>query len=362
MPRTFRTSLDLAKNELLNPRIQNLASAPSGPLAGLIYYDTTLNKFGVYTGSAWTYMGDSTSTGDASTNTSTSVDSEIALFSGTAGKTLKRASATGVAVLTNGVLSAKTNPAGAFVGTTDTQTLTGKTFDANASGNAISNLEVADFMSGVIATTVDNTSTVSQIPNAAAVYNAVQAGFNANDAMVLKGGIDASSNPNFPAASAGHTYKITVAGRLGGASGALVTVGDTAYCTVDGTAAGTFAAVGANWVITQSNVDAATTALQGLATLATGAEAIAKTDATKSVTPLALATFSRTYSQLIGDGTATSIAVTHGLASQDVMSQVRDASTNAVVECDIINTSASVVTFQFSVAPASNALKVVIVG
>lgn len=45
-------------------------------------------------------------TGDASTNTSTSVDSEVAVFSGTGGKTLKRASATGLAKLTSGVLSA----------------------------------------------------------------------------------------------------------------------------------------------------------------------------------------------------------------------------------------------------------------
>ena len=46
--------------------------------------------------------------GDASTNTSTSVDGEVALFSGTAGKTLKRASATGIAKLASGVLSAIT--------------------------------------------------------------------------------------------------------------------------------------------------------------------------------------------------------------------------------------------------------------
>lgn len=44
--------------------------------------------------------------GDASTNTASSVDSEVALFSGTGGKTLKRATATGLAKLTAGVLSA----------------------------------------------------------------------------------------------------------------------------------------------------------------------------------------------------------------------------------------------------------------
>lgn len=43
--------------------------------------------------------------GDASTNTASSVDSEVALFSGTGGKTLKRATGSGVAKLSSGVLS-----------------------------------------------------------------------------------------------------------------------------------------------------------------------------------------------------------------------------------------------------------------
>lgn len=48
-------------------------------------------------------------TGDASTNTSSSVDSEVALFSGTGGKTLKRATGSGIAKLASGVLSIAIN-------------------------------------------------------------------------------------------------------------------------------------------------------------------------------------------------------------------------------------------------------------
>jgi hypothetical protein len=46
--------------------------------------------------------------GDASTNTSSSVDSEVALFSGTGGKTLKRAAGSGLAKLASGVLGTAT--------------------------------------------------------------------------------------------------------------------------------------------------------------------------------------------------------------------------------------------------------------
>lgn len=56
-----------------------------------------------------------------------SVDSEVALFSLTTGKLLKRASATGIAKLASGVLSAVAAPSGAIVGDTDVQTLANKT-------------------------------------------------------------------------------------------------------------------------------------------------------------------------------------------------------------------------------------------
>lgn len=47
--------------------------------------------------------------GDVSSNTSSSVDGEIALFSGTGGKTIKRATGSGIAKLTSGVLGTATS-------------------------------------------------------------------------------------------------------------------------------------------------------------------------------------------------------------------------------------------------------------
>lgn len=68
-------------------------------------------------------------------------------------------------------------------------------------------------------------------------------------ATVYKGSLDCSSNPNYPAADAGDLYIVSVAGKIGGGSGATVDVGDEVYCHTDGTLAGTQAGVGSNWDI-----------------------------------------------------------------------------------------------------------------
>ena len=75
------------------------------------------------------------------------------------------------------------------------------------------------------------------------------------DPLTYKGVIDCSTNPNYPAADAGHTYLISVAGKIGGASGIVVAVGDMAICKTDGTVAGTQAAVESSWNILEKNVD-----------------------------------------------------------------------------------------------------------
>ncbi len=139
---------------------------------------------------------------------------------------------------------------------TATKTLTNTSIAATA--NNISQLDVTNFAAGTIDT--DGTfaaNSDSRLATQKASKTYIDQIIAAADAMVFKGVIDCSTNPNYPAADRGWTYKVSVAGKIGGASGINVEVGDTLLCITDGSAAGTQASVGANWNIVQANLDGA---------------------------------------------------------------------------------------------------------
>lgn len=120
------------------------------------------------------------------------------------------------------------------------------------------------------------------------------------------------------------------------------------------------------WTSFGTSAPSASESTAGIAEIATQAETDTGTDDLRIVTPLKLATWSGRklkFSQNIGDGSATSIAVTHNLNTRDVQVQVyRNSGNFDTVNVEVQRTSVNAVTLIFAAAPASNAHRVVILG
>ena len=65
--------------------------------------------------------------------------------------------------------------------------------------------------------------------------------------------LDCSANPNYPAATQWMCWFVSVAGKIGGASGKVVEAGDMVICKITNVG-GTEAAVGADWTVLQVNI------------------------------------------------------------------------------------------------------------
>lgn len=80
-----------------------------------------------------------------------------------------------------------------------------------------------------------------------------------------------------------------------------------------------------------------------------------------AVTPV-LTTYKipRTYSEAVGDGSSTSIAVDHNLGTRNVIVQLFDTSSYETVYADVVRTDANTVTLTFASAPATGDITVLI--
>lgn len=91
----------------------------------------------------------------------------------------------------------------------------------------------------------DNTNTPSTIDHAGMIK-----AIGGASIFIFKGSIDASANPDYPAALAGDVYRISAAGKIGGAAGMPVAADDFMFAMID-TAGGSQAAVGAHWDVAE---------------------------------------------------------------------------------------------------------------
>jgi hypothetical protein len=181
----------------------------------------------------------------------------------------------------------------------------------------------------------------------------------ATGALSVQGTIDCSANPNYPAATKGYLYVVSVAGKIGGASGINVNVGDTIFAIAD-TAGGNQATAGADFNIVESNRDTATISTLGVVRLATQTEVNNGTEVSAVVTPATLQTkinnsLSATiYSTLIGNNTNSNFTITHGLNRAHPPVTVTEVSTGIRVITTITDVDSNNVTITFKNPPTTN--------
>lgn len=96
--------------------------------------------------------------------------------------------------------------------------------------------------------------------------------------------------------------------------------------------------------------------------IATGAAGTGLTGGGGSALAIDTSVVGRKYSTSIGDGSATSIAVTHSLGTKDVVVQLRQTADDVHVLADVVSTSTSQVTVSFASAPASSAIRCTVIG
>ena len=154
-----------------------------------------------------------------------------------------------------------------------------------------------------------------------------------------------------------------------------IAVGDTYTVTADGlffseqvrigdfliaetaTAAGAGSSL-ANWTVVQSNIDIATAAATAGAAIK-GISGYDSADFTVDTTGWVQLS-NKTFTASIGNGSATSYTITHNLNSFDVIVQLYDLSSYDTIYADVVRTSANVVTVNFTTAPTTNDIRVLI--
>ena len=312
----YLNNLDLNKNELQNARIQILASNPSNPVTGQIYYNSTDNVLYYWNGTIWV-----DGSGDL-TAIQTTTANQLAITNGTG--PIPSLAITTAAVANNGT--------------------------ALATGD-----QIYDFVTTGINARIQN---VTNPTGAQDVATKDYVDTIATGLLEYKGGYDAATNtPNLDtnsnvAIDKGDTYTVTADGTF---FTEQVRIGDLiiAEATIAAGAGGALT----DFTIVQSNIDLATAAATAGAAVK-GISGYDSADFSVSSGFVSLAT--KTFKTAIGDGTNTSYTVTHNLNTRDVIVQLYDVSSYDTVIADVVRTSAAAVTVSFSTAPTTNDIKVLI--
>ena len=371
----YLNSINLSQNEIQNVVVHNLASAPSSPKLGQIYYNTSSTEVYVCineTGPVWQSMkGDITavtaSTGLSGGGTYGAVSLALKNNANFTANTLQKwddsnsqfvdslisDDGSTVTVAGNLTVSGTTTTVNTeTINLADNIILLNSNLAGDAAPSEDSGIEVergtAANVSFIWDESADYWSTVNQKLH---IGSLADFGNTTGTSEILLH-------------TSGEVKKLDISTALAvlqfvGNSG-TESIGQTAYLTIQGD--GTTITTDASSNSLAISIADASETVKGAVELATTAEVITGTDTVRAVTPAGVEAHydAKNFAGDVGDGSATSYAITHSLETLDVIVQVYEKSSGATVFTDVERTDTDTVTLIFASAPASNAYRVLV--
>lgn len=372
MAKKILTDINLNKLEAQNVTIQNLASDPSSPVKGQVYFNTTTNKFRCYNGSTWDEMGTGGGTVTSvavsnDTNGGLSVSGSPVTSSGTI--TVGHSNVLANAQTTSGIYPIKIDKNGHI---SEYGSAVDLTTYAPLSSPALTGTPTAPTPSSG-----DNTTKIATTEFVTTAISGV------SGAMVFKGTVTTSNTLPTTGVKIGDTYKVAEAGTydVGLGNTQVAKVGDLFIATAtrntpqwayvpsgdDTGVTSVTAGVGLN---TTSN----DTATDGGSITSTGTLYLTKSGVTAGtynnvtvdkygrVTSGSNVTGLTKYSaSIVGDGTTTLFSFEHNITDYEVIVQVYDANTGEDVIVDVARDDENTVSILFATAPDLNDEYIVII-
>ena len=338
MALSYLTDINLNKNELQNAVIQNLGTAPSSPVEGQIYYDSTTGDKSIYfyNGSAFINMSGDISGVTAGTGL-TGGGTSGAVTLNVIGGTGITANADDIAITNTGVTAASYGSSTAIpVIAINAQ---GQITSASTASISSSLTIAADSGSNDTVTVGTDTLTFAGTSNeieTTVSNNQIQIGLPDN--VTVGGNLIISGN-------------LTVSGTTTTVNTETINLADN-IILLNSNATGT---PSENSGIEVERGDSTNVSLRWNE----GSDIWEYTkDGSNFKTIQSIQ--ESTFAANVGDGSATSYAVDHNLGSRDVIVQLYDASSYDTVYADVVRTTANRVTLTFGAAPSSNDIRILV--
>ena len=344
----FLANIDLTGNQLLNCVIQTLASAPSSPAAGRLYYDSSLLQMRYYNGSAWIDLS-STSTDSAT------LDGQLPSYY------LARANHTGTQTAST-ISDFDTQVHAARIDQLATPTadvafgahkITGVADPTNPQDAATKAYVDAYALGLDVKPSVRATTTANLTLSGAQMIDGVSV--IAGDRVLVKDQSTGSQNGIYVAAS-GAWARSSDADTSAEVTPGMYTFVEEGTVNAD-----------SGWICTNDGaIVLATTALTFVQFSGAG-QIAAGTGITKTGNTIALDTGNgygvRKAQADVGDGSSTDLSISHNLSTRDVAVHVCNKTTPyETVFCEVERTTTAAILLRFAVAPTTAQYRVVVLG